>query len=75
MIGELLARYGVAAGGGLTLLIVGRWLLRAQKIAAYLQMAGLIVIVLGIGSVLGVVDLGRAMELLAQLVELASAVR
>lgn len=75
MIREYLATYGVAAGGGISLLIVGRWLLRAQAIAAYLKMSGLIVIVLGVGSVLGVVDLARAAELLSQLAELVGALR
>jgi hypothetical protein len=45
-----------AASGGVTLILLGRWLLRAQVVASLVRTAGFFVILLGVLAVSGVVD-------------------
>jgi hypothetical protein len=45
-----------AASGGVSLILLGRWLLRAQVIASLIRTVGLFAILLGVLAVAGVVD-------------------
>jgi len=46
----------IAATGGLSFLVLGRWLLRAQAVASVLRMAGVFCILLGVAVVTGLID-------------------
>lgn len=45
-----------AASGGLTLILLGRWLLRAEVVASIVRTAGFFAILLGVLALGGVVD-------------------
>ena len=53
----------VAATGGLSFLLLGRWFLRAQAVASVMRMAGVFCILLGLAVVLGLVDVNGATAL------------
>jgi len=67
----LLEEFGVIGVGGVSVLSVGLWLRRAQRIADWLRMAAVVAITTGIGAIAGVVDLERLAELLTTAYELA----
>jgi len=46
-----------AMGGGVGLIVMGRWLLRAQAVVAVIRMAGFFAILLGVLALAGVVQL------------------
>lgn len=60
----LLEEFGMIGVGGFSVLSVGLWLRRAQRIADWLRMAAVVAITTGVGAIAGVVDLGRLAELL-----------
>lgn len=62
-IGPLLAEYGLLAGGGVTLAWAGLWLRRAHKVAMWIKVLGLLLLVAGVGALAGVVDVARLLEL------------
>jgi len=61
---DLLAQFGGIAVGGASLLSLGLWLRRAQKVATWIRMGAVVAISTGLGAIAGVVDLGRLMEIL-----------
>lgn len=63
VIAGLLADYGLLAGGGVTIAWAGLWLRRAVKVADYIKLAGMIMLLTGAGALAGVVDIGRLVEL------------
>lgn len=46
----------ITAGSGLTLIILGRWLLRAEAIASLIRTLGIFVILLGVLSLTPIVN-------------------
>lgn len=71
---EFLLDVGMKASGGLGLIMLGRWLLRAQIIASLFRTAGVVIILLGVGSLLGVihVDVAAVIALLDRLLEVTT---
>lgn len=62
---EAIAGYLPIAGGTVATLAVARYLWAAQAIAGIVRMLAIIVVMIGLGSVAGVVDLGRLVELVS----------
>lgn len=52
-----LAGQAMAGTGGFALIIAGRWLLRAEAIASIIKTVGFVVILLGVGDIVGIVDI------------------
>lgn len=46
-----------AMGGGVGLIVMGRWLLRAQAVVSIIRMAGFFAILLGVFSVTGIIEI------------------
>jgi len=72
VVSTAIANHGAVAGGGLAIVSAGMWLRRLQALDAYLRMGSVLLILLGLGTVSGVVDLGRLAELARTLWELAA---
>ena len=60
---EAIAGYLPIAGGTVATLAVARYLWAAQAIAGIVRMLAIIVVMIGLGSIFGVVDLGRLVDL------------
>lgn len=60
-VASLLVQYGPGIASATTLFLIGRWLLRAQVVAAWIRVVGIIVITFAVTLLLGVVevDAGR----------------
>lgn len=67
---EMVQQIGVVGAGGLSVLSLGLWLRRAQKVATYLRVAGVVAVLTGLGALAGVVNLGRLYDLGAAAYEL-----
>jgi hypothetical protein len=73
LVSGLIGSKAVTLGGGLGLLMVGRWLMRAQLIAEYARMLGIFAMILGGGLALGVIDVH--VDVLTELVKLLPTLR
>jgi hypothetical protein len=73
LVSGLIGSKAVTLGGGLGLLMVGRWLMRAQLIAEYARMLGVFAMILGGGLALGVIDVH--VDVLTELVKLLPTLR
>jgi hypothetical protein len=69
----LIGANAVTLGGGIGLLMAGRWLMRAQLIAEYARMLGIFAMILGGGLALGVIDVH--VDVLTELVKLLPTLR
>ena len=67
---EAIAGYLPIAGGTVATLAVARYLWAAQAIAGIVRMLAIIVVMIGLGSIFGVVDLGRLVDLVSTAIEL-----
>jgi len=54
------ADFGILAGGGLGAIVAGRWMMRAQVVAEYARMLGIVLVVFGVAVASGVVDVDIA---------------
>jgi hypothetical protein len=54
------ADFGLLAGGGLGAIVAGRWMMRAQVVAEYARMLGIVLVVFGLAVASGVVDVDVA---------------
>jgi hypothetical protein len=73
LVSGLIGSKAVTLGGGLGLLMAGRWLMRAQLIAEYARMLGIFAMILGGGLALGVIDVH--VDVLTELVKLLPTLR
>lgn len=60
----MVQEFGLLAGGGVGVLSLGLWLRRLDKIATWFRVGGLVVVLMGVGALVGVVNLGRLWALL-----------
>ena len=67
---EAIAGYLPIAGGTVATLAVARYLWAAQAIAGIVRMLAIIVVMIGLGSIFGVVDLGWLVDLVSTAIEL-----
>lgn len=69
-----LAGQAMAGTGGFALILAGRWLLRAEAIASIIKTVGFVVILIGVGDLVGVVDinLGAGFDLVQSAIDFAS---
>lgn len=67
----MVQEFGLVAGGGVGVLSAGLWLRRLDKVATWFRVGGLVVVLMGVGALVGVVNLGRIWELLTAAYELA----
>ncbi|NLV15188.1 hypothetical protein [Haloarcula argentinensis] len=55
----LVQEFGLVASGGLGVLSAGLWLRRLDKVATWFRVGGLVTVLVGVGALAGVVNLGR----------------
>lgn len=67
---DAIAGYLPIAGGTVATLAVARYLWAAQAIAGIVRMLAIIVVMIGLGSIFGVVDIGRLVDLVSTAIEL-----
>lgn len=64
---------GLLYGGAGGVISLGLWLRRARKLVVWIRVGSVLLVVLGVGALAGVVDLGQLVDLLTSAYELVLA--